>query len=74
MPDVPEPTSFGLTKNFHITSEKIINKVLKIMNINHKKIKIKSLKYHDQPGKWFKGPLKMLKQHIPKFLRKLCAF
>ncbi len=57
MPDVPEPTSFGLTKNFHITSEKIINKVLKIMNINHKKIKnIKSLKYHDQPGEWFKGP------------------
>ena len=57
MPDVPEPTSFALTKNFHITSEKIINKVLKIMNINHKKIKnIKNLKYHDQPGEWFKGP------------------
>lgn len=58
MPDVPEPTSFALTKNFHITSDKIINKVLKIMNIKQIK-KLRNLdkkKYHDQPGEWFKGP------------------
>ena len=58
MPDVPEPTSFALTKNFHITSDKIINKVLKIMNIKQIK-KLRNLnkkKNHDQPGEWFKGP------------------
>jgi len=58
MPDVPEPTSFALTKNFHITSQTIIKKVLKILNINDNG-KLKNLsapKFHDQPNELFKGP------------------
>ena len=34
MPDVPEPTSYGLTKNFYIDHIKIVRKVLK--NIKEK--------------------------------------
>ena len=58
MPDIPEPTSFALTKNFHISSKDIIKKVLKMLKINHKKnLQYSSpVKYHDQPGDWFKGP------------------
>ena len=58
MPDVPEPTSFALTKNFHVSSKDIINKVLKILNIKHRK-NLRDLnlpKFHDQPGEWFRGP------------------
>ncbi len=56
MPDIPEPTSFQLTKNLYINENKIINKVLKILG---KKIKVKNYnkpKHHDVPGAWFKGP------------------
>lgn len=56
MPDVSEPTSYALTKNFYITEKEIINKCLKIFNIN-KKIKHNSKQtHHDIPGDWFKGP------------------
>ena len=58
MPDVPEPTSFALTRNLHITPKDIIKKVLKILNINgNGKLHNLSLpKFHDQPNEWFKGP------------------
>jgi len=58
MPDIPEPTSFALTKNFHITKKDIVKKVLKILKIkNQSKLKyLNSPKFHDQPGEWFKGP------------------
>ena len=59
MPNVPEPTSYGLTKNFYVDDIKITNEVLRIF----KKKKIKNdrdifnvKKYHDIPGEWFKGP------------------
>ena len=56
MPDVPEPTSFSLTRNFYIDNIKICKTVLKIFNIN-KKISIKKDKTpHDVPGNWFSGP------------------
>ena len=59
MPDIPEPTSFALTKNFYITHLEIIKKVLNILNINQnklKKLKITKTKYHDVPNEEFKGP------------------
>jgi pyruvate dehydrogenase E1 component beta subunit len=58
MPDVPEPTSFALTKGFHVTSKNIVDKVLKMCKIEV----ISGLKtpeagsFHDVPGEWFKGP------------------
>ena len=58
MPDVPEPTSFALTKNFYVTSKDIIKNVLKILKIKNK-VNSKdfvSPKFHDQPNEWFKGP------------------
>lgn len=56
MPDFPEPTSFALTKNFHITSKNIIEIILNDLNIKKRSIKYKKKTYHDQPGEWFKGP------------------
>jgi pyruvate/2-oxoglutarate/acetoin dehydrogenase E1 component len=56
MPDVPEPTSFALTKDFYITHIKIFKTVLKIFNINKKLFVKKDDMPHDVPGNWFKGP------------------
>ncbi len=57
MPDFPEPTSYALTKNFYITPEKIINEILKSLNVKKKtNIVLPKKKHHDQPGEWFKGP------------------
>ena len=57
MPDAPEPTSFGLTKNFYIDSEDIFKSILKLVQepnpILYPKIKTE---YHDIPGNWFDGP------------------
>ena len=58
MPDVPEPTSFGLTKDFHITAKKVVEKVLTMFKIQPED-NLKSLnrdENHDVPGDWFKGP------------------
>ena len=58
MPDVPEPTSYALTKNFYIRAADIANKVLKILDIdNFNPYKdIPEPNPHDVPGEWFKGP------------------
>lgn len=54
MPDIPEPTSYGLTKNISIDYVKIVKKISKIFNI---KVKFKNnIKHHDVPDEWFKGP------------------
>ena len=58
MPDVPEPTSFALTKGFYIGSKDIAELSLKILNIKISE-KINALnepELHDIPGPWFKGP------------------
>ena len=58
MPDVPEPTSYGLTKNFYIRAADIANEVLQ--NLGIKDIDpykdIPEPVPHDVPGEWFKGP------------------
>ncbi len=57
-PDLSEPTSYGLTKDFHITSKQIITKVFDIMKLK-KGNEIQTApkaKPHDVPGVWFKGP------------------
>ena len=35
MPDCPEPTSFGLTKGFHIRAGDIAHNIIKSLNINN---------------------------------------
>ncbi len=58
MPDVPEPTSFALTKGFYIGSKDIAELSLKILNIKiSEKINVlDEPELHDIPGPWFKGP------------------
>ena len=58
MPDVPEPTSFGLTKDFYIRSKDIAKQCLGIMgepNVNLDKDLPENIP-HDVPGAWFTGP------------------
>ena len=56
-PDVPTPTSFGLTKSFYPNSTNIIEGVGKLLG---KSFSTKDLENsstpHDVPGDWFKGP------------------
>ncbi len=59
-PDIPEPSSFGLTKKFYITYKEIIGKVCKMLNCDKELIKAE-LNYkkeflHDIPNSNFKGP------------------
>ena len=58
MPDVPEPTSFGLTKDFHVDARDICIAVSNALNLDSV-IKMDSSSQrmqHDVPGHWFKGP------------------
>ena len=57
LPHVPQPTSFGLTKNFYNDYTHIIKTVKKILKIN-KVIRLKDNKriFHDVPDLNFKGP------------------
>ena len=57
MPNVPEPTSYGLTKNFYVRAIKISDEVLKMLNVKkNKELILKEPTPHDVPGNWFKGP------------------
>ena len=58
MPDVPEPTSPALTKNFYIRAGDIAIKIMEIMNKNTSKVRqdLPEPTPHDVPGEWFKGP------------------
>tara|TARA_Y100000589_G_scaffold175642_2_gene166694 strand:- start:2557 stop:3612 length:1056 start_codon:yes stop_codon:yes gene_type:complete len=58
MPEVPEPTSFALTKGFYIRAADIANQVLQKMNISNGNpyLDIQEPSPHDIPGEWFNGP------------------
>ena len=58
MPDVPEPTSFALTKGFYIRAKNIAEEIISQMQID-KKVNLDDLDepiLHDVPGEWFEGP------------------
>ena len=58
MPDIPEPTSFALTKDFYPSAAEIADKILKMLdfvNVNPYE-DLPKPKPHDVPGEWFKGP------------------
>ena len=58
MPDVPEPTSVGLTKGFYVRAADIAVQVLSMMgkNADHVEVELPEFIPHDVPGDWFKGP------------------
>jgi pyruvate dehydrogenase E1 component beta subunit len=59
MPDVPEPSSFGLTKGFFISANHIVGAILELLGENRADIlhgsPVEQIP-HDVPGAWFKGP------------------
>jgi len=58
MPDIPEPTSFALTKGFYVRASDIAMKVLSLMGRDLPNVKrdLPEPTPHDVPGSWFKGP------------------
>ncbi len=58
MPDVPEPTSPGLTKGFYVRAADIAEKALEMMGRDASVVlrDIAEPAPHDVPGEWFKGP------------------
>ncbi len=58
MPDVPEPTSPGLTKGFYVRAADIAEKALEMMDREASEVRrdIVEPMPHDVPGEWFKGP------------------
>jgi len=58
MPDIPEPTSFMLTKNFYPSAENIVEKIQQMAGLKHIEGTINRPEAypHDVPGDWFTGP------------------
>ena len=58
MPDVPEPTSFGMTKGFYVRHGDVAAKVLDMMKMDHGDVRLQLPEPtpHDTPGAWFTGP------------------
>ena len=58
MPDVPEPTSPGLTEGFYVRAADVAVKVMVMMgqDVAHVRQNLPEPIPHDVPGEWFKGP------------------
>ena len=56
LPDHPEPTSFGLTKDFYVSTDNIIYSVGKLLGKRVEGLSSSTDKPHDIPGNWFTGP------------------
>jgi len=59
MPDIPEPTSYGLAKEFFLSDANIVNFVLKILKVkirNSLNKKMSRIRNYDQPYANFTGP------------------
>lgn len=58
MPDVPEPTSYALTKGFYVRAADITIKVMLMLGKNFDNVRtdLPEPFPHDVPGDWFKGP------------------
>ena len=55
LPDYPEPTSFGLTKDYYNDANSIAQAVAALFGKTAKAVKQKTTP-HDVPGDWFTGP------------------
>ncbi|MCU4674732.1 hypothetical protein N7931_03705 [Catenovulum sp. 2E275] len=59
MPDIPEPTSYSLTKDFYFGAKEIVEKIMTMLGIDIDPTQVDSLNvqgHHDIPGEYFKGP------------------
>lgn len=58
MPDIPEPTSFGLTRGLHPRSDNIVATVNEMLGTSVPTQELVAARQHphDVPGNWFKGP------------------
>jgi len=58
MPDVPEPTSYALTKGFYVRAADIAKKIMEMLGKDFSEVNNTLLEPtpHDVPGNWFKGP------------------
>jgi pyruvate/2-oxoglutarate/acetoin dehydrogenase E1 component len=59
MPDAPEPTSYGLTRDFYQGAYEIAqaaHQLVKGAKSNEMYQELKTTGHHDVPGEWFKGP------------------
>ena len=57
MPDIPEPTSFALTKGFYLRSQTIAQRIANILDCETADLALPDEPaLHDVPGEWFKGP------------------
>ncbi|WP_019939033.1 alpha-ketoacid dehydrogenase subunit beta [Bordetella sp. FB-8] len=58
MPDVPEPTSFGMTKGFYVRAGDVAHKVLDMLALERGDVDAHLVEPipHDVPGAWFTGP------------------
>lgn len=58
MPDIPEPTSFGLTRGLHPRAEQIVERVGVLLGktVSVDELVARRTVPHDVPGDWFKGP------------------
>jgi pyruvate dehydrogenase E1 component beta subunit len=58
MPDVPEPTSPALTKNFYVRAADIAIQIMSMMGRDSSSVRgdLPEPMPHDVPGEWFKGP------------------
>ncbi|PKH00824.1 alpha-ketoacid dehydrogenase subunit beta [Paraglaciecola sp. MB-3u-78] len=59
LPDYPEPTSYGLTKDFYPCAQAIACKISELLG-SKKSLEahspLEQSGHHDVPGSWFKGP------------------
>jgi pyruvate dehydrogenase E1 component beta subunit len=58
MPDIPEPTSFGMTLGLHPRAEHVVQVVNEMLGsrIPTEPLKNQRRHPHDVPGDWFRGP------------------
>lgn len=57
MPDISEPTSFGLTRGFHVGPLNIARALIELCGRGDVSLEmLQESELHDVPGSWFKGP------------------
>ncbi|MFB9887617.1 alpha-ketoacid dehydrogenase subunit beta [Balneatrix alpica] len=57
MPDVPEPTSYGLTRSFYFGAQEIAQTVWHMLHAEPNDfLQLARQGHHDVPGDWFTGP------------------
>ena len=57
LPDVPEPTSYALTKDFYPNADSVVKNVCSMFGLpDFEGALLRKQDHHDVPGNWFQGP------------------